>query len=288
MTPRPVLLATDLSEGARRAAEVVRSVMDPGAAVHVVHVVPLPPYVSALGRSDREALERASEATTSSAEREVQAWAAQAGFPDAAVRVLRGDVPRILAQEAATLDVGLLAMGSHGMSAFERALLGSTVRATLRRIHGRDALVARSGGALPPRRVLVATDFGGASDRAARVARRIASRHNAELVLAHVVDPAGWQLAYDPRGGPAPEGFVRGAVERMLEEQSSRELGGAARTLLLHGRPAVELAEAARSQDADLVVVGSHGAGAVERALLGSVAEGVVERSPVSVLVVGA
>ena len=87
------------------------------------------------------------------------------------------------------------------------------------------------------------------------------------------MDPAGWQVPDDP-----------GA----LATQNARELGGAARVVTLRGRPAVELAEAARAEGADLVVVGSHGSGVLERALLGSVAEVVVERAPVGVLVVTA
>jgi nucleotide-binding universal stress UspA family protein len=49
------------------------------------------------------------------------------------------------------------------------------------------------------------------------------------------------------------------------------------------GRPLEELLAASR--DADLLVVGARGVGAVERLLLGSVAEGVVARAPGPVLV---
>ena len=50
------------------------------------------------------------------------------------------------------------------------------------------------------------------------------------------------------------------------------------------GRPLEELVAA--STDADVLVVGARGVGAVERLVLGSVAEGAVSRAPVPVLVV--
>jgi nucleotide-binding universal stress UspA family protein len=50
------------------------------------------------------------------------------------------------------------------------------------------------------------------------------------------------------------------------------------------GRPLEELLACAR--DADVLVVGARGVGAVERLLLGSVAEGLTARSPVPMLVV--
>ncbi len=55
---------------------------------------------------------------------------------------------------------------------------------------------------------------------------------------------------------------------------------------ILEGDPATCVADAARYRDADLVVVGSRGHGAVVSALLGSVSRGVMDRSPVPVMIV--
>jgi nucleotide-binding universal stress UspA family protein len=56
------------------------------------------------------------------------------------------------------------------------------------------------------------------------------------------------------------------------------------KTELRTGRPLEQLLAAAK--DADVLVVGARGIGAVERLFLGSVAEGAVSRAPVPVLVV--
>ncbi len=56
-------------------------------------------------------------------------------------------------------------------------------------------------------------------------------------------------------------------------------------TTLVTGRPASVIIDEARRTSADLIVVGSHGRGAVASALLGSVANEVVDHSPCPVLV---
>jgi nucleotide-binding universal stress UspA family protein len=62
--------------------------------------------------------------------------------------------------------------------------------------------------------------------------------------------------------------------------------GARAATQVLYGPPAETLAEAASAGDADLLVVGSRGHGAVARVLLGSTSDRVVHVASMPVLVV--
>ncbi len=52
------------------------------------------------------------------------------------------------------------------------------------------------------------------------------------------------------------------------------------------GSPFFEIVRAAKREDADLVIVGTHGRGAIAHVLLGSVAEKVVRKAPCPVLTV--
>jgi len=65
-----------------------------------------------------------------------------------------------------------------------------------------------------------------------------------------------------------------------------RDRGIEPQVLAADGEPAEALVQAARDNDARLIVVGSTGSGFVARALLGSTAENVVRRAPCDVLVV--
>lgn len=135
-------------------------------------------------------------------------------------------------------------------------------------------------------RILVATDGTAGSRSAARLAGRLAQLTGAEVVLVHVsVPPVLPQLR-----APAPE-----ALEVSSDAERERAFAVAGDILEgfdvaytrvgLVGQPAASIVELATQREADLVVVGRSSETALERLLLGSVAEGVVRRAPCHVLV---
>ncbi|WP_226375323.1 universal stress protein [Effusibacillus dendaii] len=65
-------------------------------------------------------------------------------------------------------------------------------------------------------------------------------------------------------------------------------MAGSNRVQFLHrtGHPSISICEVAKEEQADLIIVRSHERGIVDRALLGSVAHGVLHRSHIHVLVV--
>ncbi len=127
-----------------------------------------------------------------------------------------------------------------------------------------------------------------ASHKAARLAADIAGHKGAGLTLAYVVprlllppDAYGLTVAQ-------VEAEHRSHAEEVLRQarEALGEAGAAAEASVLSGPPAEALVEAAASAGADLLVVGSHGHGAVARVLLGSTTDRVVHLAGCPVLVV--
>lgn len=131
---------------------------------------------------------------------------------------------------------------------------------------------------------MVGVDPLGTSDAAMDWAAEEAARRSAPLVLAHAVSdpPLEWQSQdlTHARMRAAAEELLQRWRERILQAHPDLELH-----LELTTAPPVEamLDQALRAQ---LLVVGSHGRGALGRLFLGSVGHAVVSRSPVPVAVV--
>ena len=142
------------------------------------------------------------------------------------------------------------------------------------------------------KRIIAAVDFSSVSDEVVRHAANLAEAFSAELVLLHVAAPDPDFVGYD--AGPRSVREMRAQdlrdEHRGLQETAKqlRGRGLDAEALLIQGPTVDTIAERAEHLGADLVVLGSHGHGAVYRALMGSVSEGVLRRAPCPILVVPA
>jgi len=140
------------------------------------------------------------------------------------------------------------------------------------------------------KRILTATDFSQASEVALRYAAAFAKAFSAEVVLCHVLEKPDFLSSLPP----VAEGYIPPNLAELQEKharvQCEQVLAAAglsqARVLLLHGGPAHEITRAAGSENADLIIIGTHGRGAIAHLLLGSVAERVVRSAPCPVLTV--
>ncbi|MGH3132298.1 MAG: universal stress protein [Gaiellaceae bacterium] len=140
------------------------------------------------------------------------------------------------------------------------------------------------------KRILIATDGSAAAQEAVQVGVELAKHEGAEISLVHVV-PLFDLVSMD---GFGLMGHVRheptGWDEKVLDDAKAvaeRE-GVPATSKLLRGEPVGEIVPYADSIDADLIVVGSRGHGAIASALLGSVSRGVLAHSRRPVLIVRA
>ncbi len=136
-------------------------------------------------------------------------------------------------------------------------------------------------------KIVCAVDFSESSRSALEHAADLARRFDAELTLVHV-----WKgpLAAGARTAAAAPAEDQQTAElgRKLEgwkREAERMAGRQVGTAIASGSPAVEVARLAADDRADLVVVGTRGRTGIERAVLGSVAEGIVRHAPCAVLV---
>jgi nucleotide-binding universal stress UspA family protein len=139
------------------------------------------------------------------------------------------------------------------------------------------------------RRILIAVDDQPVAAHAADVGVALARALGADLAVITVVDLSS---EYAAGAGLVAEDLAAGA-----ERDAKQLLSGFRQRLSLppstlefveRGAPAAEIVKAASEWRADLIVVGSHGRGGIERALVGSVADGVLRHTPCPVLVVRA
>lgn len=133
-------------------------------------------------------------------------------------------------------------------------------------------------------RIIVGVDFSAPSTAAAKwVARYFTGTHITLVHAVFVPRPPKFLRGRLPAAELLIESAREGAVTR-LEQLQSLLSGPGVDTAVRVGRPAEELAAAARDSAADLVVVGRHGEREGVRHHLGSTAERLVRSSPVPVL----
>jgi len=137
-----------------------------------------------------------------------------------------------------------------------------------------------------PEKLLLATDLSEASSAATEEAFELAQRLGATLLVVSVIDPGSLLL---------PGGRFRVRVDQVRENREvaaqalverGREAGVTVSFLVWTGDPGDMIISAAEAEHADMIIVGSHGRGAVGRLFLGSVSEHVVRNAPCPVLVV--
>ena len=190
-------------------------------------------------------------------------------------------------------DVDLIVVGTHGYRGLSRLMLGSVAEEVIRlaqcpvlaiRGHKRRSVIR------PFRTILAPLDLSHHSKTVLEHAADLATLYGAKLSLMHVVDDAAVR-APSPITEPdviSPEDpAIRSARRHCL--RIMEEVGGGAEDAdveVLTGHAVSTITKFARARGIDLITLASHGEGALESNLIGSVAGGVISHAPCSVLVV--
>jgi nucleotide-binding universal stress UspA family protein len=137
-------------------------------------------------------------------------------------------------------------------------------------------------------RILVPTDGSPGVERAVDHAIELAAVHGATIHAVYVVNTASFATLPMETSWEGVGSMLREDGEAALER--ARELAEAhdvpVETHLIEGSPSREVVRFAEECAVDLIVMGTHGRGGIDRLLLGSVAERVVRASSVPVTTV--
>ncbi len=144
--------------------------------------------------------------------------------------------------------------------------------------------------------ILVPTDFSEHSQRAFERARDLAEQLEAKLYLLHVQTESALRIAVKEGllDGASTDEKLCEAVDQLIEQRFSQVLSGFDRSQIAiehtsrRGEQAAVIVAYAQEIGADLIVIGRRGAGLIDevRAVIGSVTESIIRKSPCPVMVV--
>jgi nucleotide-binding universal stress UspA family protein len=215
---------------------------------------------------------------------------------EAAVR--GGNPVQEILEEAVRGHADLIVIGTHGRSGFEHLLLGSVAEKVLRKATcpvmtvPKDLPDAVPAGPIFYKSILCPVDFSEWSLRALQYATAMAEAAHGQLTVMHVDEP---EFADTP--GMATVAYEAGmTLGDFLEEHkeaSQRRLEDTTRnvpahctvdTLVTRGKPWREVLRIAAERQSELIVMGVHGRGVVDRLFFGSTTEHVVRAASCPVL----
>ncbi|MGH7322446.1 MAG: universal stress protein [Candidatus Rokuibacteriota bacterium] len=216
-------------------------------------------------------------------------------WPDAEVAILDMSPLKAVLSQARRFKASVIVVGSRGHGALGRLLMGSVSRDVIRR--ARCPVLVVRGRPRALRSLLVGLDGSINAKRAARFVAGLEATQGGHVTLVRVVESTTVPSAALLPGG------VRRALRREVAALNARQLararrdvdraatrlhaaGWIVRKMIRTGVPIRELLGAVKTTRAQALVVGARGGGAARRLLLGSVAAGALDRSPVPVLVV--
>jgi nucleotide-binding universal stress UspA family protein len=175
----------------------------------------------------------------------------------------------------------LVVLGRGEHHAWDRLFGPETAIAVARRSRA-PVLAAPPNAREIPSRVLAAVDFTKSSVNAAKLAARL-MRPNGTLILAHV-------SAFDDRtaaDGSLADLYDAGVANKLdaCRREIHRETRRHIETVVLTGEVVGQLVEYAGRERCDLIAVGGHHLGLIDRILLGSGRSGLLRSAPCSVLI---
>lgn len=297
-----IVCPVDFSDHSQRALDHAMAIARwHGAHVWVLHVHQLltPAFASApsLAAESFQVI-RLSDSEREQLERSLCDWVAAEAAPDVSVVTAvkeEFNVPETIVSFAAGIGADLITLATHGRSGFKKFVLGSVTEKVLRTSpcavlvvppHAPDAVPRAS---IAYQRVVCPVDFSKASRHTLDIAASLAAESGGRLSVAHIVEiPAELSDLATP-GLAEYRAMCFEQARRCLKTLTAplRPSCGVDE-LLLAGKPSREILRLADEQQADVIVMGVQGRGAIDRMLFGSVTQRVVRQAACPVLTVPA
>ena len=284
-----VLVATDGSLSGTAATMTAKRFPWP-AATRAYGVVSRDPGTNKEWRSLKSALEEALRSTAEATSKAlVDRW------PGVRVRVVDGPPTAAIVRVAKRARADVIVMGWRGHGAIRRLLAGSVSRNVVRLAPCSVLVGRRAVGSV--RNIVIGVDGSEQSARAVEFATRLQPSEGGRILLVTAVplmsDPSNPLLPAEIRRSAA-SGVASINRSRMAEARANLQLlakgpraaGWRVAVAVTNVAPLRSLLSAVNDARADVLIVGATGASRIQRLLLGSVAQGVLDRSPVPVLIV--
>jgi nucleotide-binding universal stress UspA family protein len=289
MTWKVIVVGVDLSPESLRAVELAAKIATATHAQLVpVHAVPaIPVFADVVGLNPMPVISPELQDVVTRSSRAQVVRELQNALPATAVRQLEvqvGPAPFVIADVARSRRADLVVLGGKHHGALARGLGRSTAHYLVRTLDMPVLVVAQS--AEPIRKVLAAVDISTVSSRMVEAAEQLANFLGAQLRLLHVVEP--FRMTHLAPDQWDEQAYYRSSQEIYDRFASPFKAIAKQDRVIRNGLAAEAITEEAGAWQADLVVVGSHGKGWVDRILIGSTTERLVTELPTSILVVPA
>lgn len=275
---RKIIVPTDFSdqsEVALRTAAVLAQRND--ASVHLLHAIRLPLFHTSHDVNVPQTIWEGLRKAARERMYESQYLLEEAGVSEVELIVSDAHQPaETIEASAREIDADLVVMATHGRRGIAHAFLGSVTERTIRSAPCPVLTVKNTGvHEMPPRRILVPTDFSTCSDRAIDLACSLARHSAADIDVLHVLDRLPDYLRYRSEEAVDFEKRIREASMDRLQRVESKLTGEgfSVETHLADGTPADVIARQADRLASDLIVMGTHGRTAFEHTMIGSVTE---------------
>jgi nucleotide-binding universal stress UspA family protein len=264
--------------------------------IEIVHVIELPMYVTIADPAATVSPDAVTAYLTSLTERLPLGMQARTVVVD-------GRPARELLALANETSGSMIVMATHGRGGLPRALLGSVADKVVRGSSVPVGLVRAADLPLPLpdklTRIAIPLDGSELSEEALRVGIDLANRTGATLLLVRVIEPIVVSPpSCDMYGAMSMDPHMVEEIITELKEDARASLSTWADTIsddgipvewvMSEGRPITEILRHAVEHRADLIMTTTHGRGGLSRIFLGSVATGLINHSPLPLIVIPA